>query len=217
MNNQIYINNLLREANAQQLRAQIVFGNTNPTLFLRSDGAWAPAGGSGGAVDSVNGRTGAVTLSKSDVGLSEVDNTSDLNKPISNATAAALDAKQPLSTVLTNTTASFTTAQESKLAGIQAGAEVNVNADWNASSGDAQILNKPIIPVTSSATLSIGNGRGVTTYTQTIIDAAVSSTSKINLWLAQVTDADENTPDMLSLQSIWGRPLSGSMFVTAEF
>lgn len=34
-------------------------------------------------------------------------------------------------------------ADVSKLAGIQAGAEVNVNADWNAVSGDAQILNKP--------------------------------------------------------------------------
>ena len=31
----------------------------------------------------------------------------------------------------------------SKLAGIEEGAEVNVNADWNATSGDAQILNKP--------------------------------------------------------------------------
>jgi hypothetical protein len=33
-----------------------------------------------------------------------------------------------------------------KLAGIEAGAEANVNADWNATSGDAEILNKPTIP-----------------------------------------------------------------------
>ena len=37
----------------------------------------------------------------------------------------------------------YTTAEKEKLAGIAAGAEVNVNADWNAASGDAQILNKP--------------------------------------------------------------------------
>lgn len=37
----------------------------------------------------------------------------------------------------------YTAAEQSKLAGIASGAEVNVNADWNASSGDAQILNKP--------------------------------------------------------------------------
>ena len=31
-----------------------------------------------------------------------------------------------------------------KLAGIAAGAEVNVQSDWNATSGDAYILNKPV-------------------------------------------------------------------------
>jgi hypothetical protein len=40
----------------------------------------------------------------------------------------------------------FTTALKNKLDGIQAGAEVNVNADWNSTSGDSQILNKPSIP-----------------------------------------------------------------------
>ena len=37
----------------------------------------------------------------------------------------------------------YTTYEKNKLSGIQEGAEVNVNADWNATSGDAQILNKP--------------------------------------------------------------------------
>ena len=40
----------------------------------------------------------------------------------------------------------FTNTLKTKLDGIQDGAEVNVNADWNATSGDAQILNKPTIP-----------------------------------------------------------------------
>lgn len=39
----------------------------------------------------------------------------------------------------------YTDAEKSKLSGIQAGAEVNVKPDWNASSGDAQILNKPTL------------------------------------------------------------------------
>lgn len=47
----------------------------------------------GGAVDSVNGQTGAVVLTKSDVGLGNADNTSDADKPVSDATQAALDAK----------------------------------------------------------------------------------------------------------------------------
>lgn len=45
------------------------------------------------AVTSVAGRTGAVTLSKADVGLGNVDNTSDANKPVSTAQQAALDLK----------------------------------------------------------------------------------------------------------------------------
>lgn len=45
-------------------------------------------------VTSVAGKTGAVTLSKSDVGLSNVDNTADAAKPVSTAQATAIaDAK----------------------------------------------------------------------------------------------------------------------------
>ncbi len=46
-----------------------------------------------GIVISVNGRTGEVILTKTDVGLSNVDNTSDKNKPISDAQQEALDDK----------------------------------------------------------------------------------------------------------------------------
>lgn len=46
-----------------------------------------------GIVISVNGRTGEVILTKTDVGLSNVDNTSDKNKPVSTAQQTALNAK----------------------------------------------------------------------------------------------------------------------------
>lgn len=45
------------------------------------------------SVTSVAGRTGDVSLAKADVGLGNVDNTSDANKPVSNATQTALNAK----------------------------------------------------------------------------------------------------------------------------
>jgi hypothetical protein len=45
-------------------------------------------------VQSVSGKVGAVTLVKDDVGLSNVDNTSDASKPISSATQTALNGKQ---------------------------------------------------------------------------------------------------------------------------
>lgn len=64
--------------------------------YARMDGGWVafdPNGGGGGAVTSVNGQTGAVTLAKADVGLGNVDNTADAAKPISTATQTALNAK----------------------------------------------------------------------------------------------------------------------------
>lgn len=86
------------------------------------------------------------TYTKNDIGLGNVDNTSDLNKPISTAGQSALDLKVDKVTGKGLSENDFTDALKTKLDGIQAGAEVNVNADWNATSGDAQILNKPTIP-----------------------------------------------------------------------
>jgi hypothetical protein len=45
-------------------------------------------------VTSVASKTGAVTLVKADVGLAQVDNTSDASKPVSTATQEALDGKE---------------------------------------------------------------------------------------------------------------------------
>jgi hypothetical protein len=44
-------------------------------------------------VQSVNGYTGTVVLAKADVGLSNVDNTSDINKPTSTAQQSSIDVK----------------------------------------------------------------------------------------------------------------------------
>lgn len=46
----------------------------------------------------------------------------------------------------------YTSDEKAKLANIAAGAEVNVNADWNATTGDAAILNKPTIPSAGTGT-----------------------------------------------------------------
>ena len=51
----------------------------------------------------------------------------------------------------------FTPAEKTKLSGIQAGAEVNVNPDWNATSGDAFIQNKPTIPSAVTQTSQLTN------------------------------------------------------------
>jgi hypothetical protein len=53
-------------------------------------------------------------------------------------------------------TNAYTDAEQTKLSGIASGAEVNVNADWNAVSGDAQILNKPTT-ITSAEQTKLGH------------------------------------------------------------
>jgi len=55
----------------------------------------------------------------------------------------------------TATNKHFTSSDNTKLDGIETGAEVNVNADWNAVSGDAQILNKPTT-ITSAEQTKLG-------------------------------------------------------------
>lgn len=61
-------------------------------------------------VTSVAGRTGAVTLTKTDVGLANVDNTSDVNKPVSTAQQTALNLKANLASPTFTGTVSGITA-----------------------------------------------------------------------------------------------------------
>jgi hypothetical protein len=90
------------------------------------------AGGGGGAVDSVNGQTGIVVLDADDISDS------------------------------TTTNKWTSTAEKNKLAGIAAGAEVNVQSDWNATSGDAFIQNKPTIPAAANnGQININAGTGL--------------------------------------------------------
>lgn len=67
----------------------------------------------------------------------------------------------------------YTDAEKTKLAGIATGAEANVQADWSATSGDAQILNKPSIP---SKTSELTNDSGFIT-TGDIPEGAAASTT----------------------------------------
>lgn len=82
----------------------------------------------------------------------------------------ALDGKQPLAAALTGTTASFTTALEAKLSGVEAGAQVNVGTDlgYNAatrlltsSTGAAVAL--PVFSPTDAG-LASASGGGTTNF-----------------------------------------------------
>ena len=66
-----------------------VLSDTDPTNIFNWVELLTPAA----PVQSVNGYSGSVNLTKSDIGLINVDNTSDVLKPISNATQTALNLK----------------------------------------------------------------------------------------------------------------------------
>ena len=72
----------------------------------------------------------------------------------------------------------YTTDEKNKLAGIASGAEVNVNADWNATSGDAMIINKPTIPSKTSQ-LTNDSGYITSSVVDTKISAAVAAVYKV--------------------------------------
>jgi hypothetical protein len=65
----------------------------NVAILGSDDLIYVPEPSGGGAVDSVAGKTGVVVLEKADVGLGNVDNTADADKPVSTATATALSGK----------------------------------------------------------------------------------------------------------------------------
>lgn len=76
----------------------------------------------------------SITLDKRNLVTNAVENI-ELNLPASTTALAGL----------------MLPSDKTKLNGIAAGAEVNVNADWNATEGDALILNKPILATVATS------------------------------------------------------------------
>lgn len=106
---------------------EVLSADSTATLGLK----WV-AGGTGGGVTSVFGRTGVVTAqsgdyTKAQVGLGNVDNTSDANKPISTATQAALDLKESIAAHNTDV-GTLTTAISGKAATVHTHAAGDVTS-----------------------------------------------------------------------------------------
>jgi len=78
---------------AQLDLGELAVNTTDGKLFMKKSVGGTDSIVEVGPVASVAGKTGAVTLAKGDVGLGNVDNTSDASKPVSTATQTALNAK----------------------------------------------------------------------------------------------------------------------------
>ena len=175
------------------------------------------------AVDSVFGRTGAVTAqigdyTKSDVGLGNVDNTSDVNKPISTATQIALDSKQGSLTLTTTGTSGASTLIGDTLnipnyAG-GGGAVDSVNGETGVvilTTGD---INEDTDAnyVTDAQLAIIGNTSGTNTGDQDISGIATNA-SAISTLDGEVVKKSDYTPahSILVQQSGTGSPESLSI------
>lgn len=114
----------------------------------------------------------------------------------------------------------YTTNEKNKLSGIESGAEVNVQSDWNATSGDAFIKNKPTL-----ATVATSGSYNDLTNKPTIpsaitVDSSLSSTSTnpvqnkvINSALSgklSTSGTAASATKLATKRTIWGQEFDGT-------
>ncbi len=144
------------------------------------------------AVTSVAGKTGAVSLVKSDVGLSNVDNTADASKPVSTAQQSALDNKVDKVSGKGLSESDYTSGEKTKLAGIAASADVtsaaNVGAAIHGVASKATPADADTMPLIDSAAsnalkkLSWANIKAtLKTYFDTLYAAISHTHTKANI------------------------------------
>lgn len=202
-----------------------------------------------------------VSAALTNLGLENVDNTADTDKPVSTATQTALDGKQDLdsnltaiaalttttfgrnaltdadeasfksrvnleigtdvqahSTILDNTTASFTTAQQTKLTGIETGADVtdatNVDAAGAVMNTDSTTASMSFVvdedAMTSNSATKVPTQQSVKAYADTklakesnLSDLDNASSARSNLGLGSIATQSSSSV------SITGGSISG--------
>lgn len=112
-------------------------------LDLKADKSQIPAI----PVQSVNSKTGSVTIGKADVGLGNADNTSDANKPVSTAQQAAINAAKVRISRFIGTTNASGIAAITFTPAFSAAPDVDVIEGWNAD----QMITGAVVPGTLTA------------------------------------------------------------------
>lgn len=169
------------------LTGALYWNTSSNQLFVWDGATWNQAAFSiSGSVTSFNTRTGAVTLSASDVNTalgSDAVLDSDIGSTV-----------QAFATVLSNTTASYTTAEETKLAGIETAADVTDTLNVTAAGAlmDSEVTNLAQVKAFSSADYA-------TAAQGALADTALQSFTETNDLTAAVTWA--NVPNANITQS----------------
>ncbi|MGE4485342.1 MAG: hypothetical protein AB7C97_09575 [Oscillospiraceae bacterium] len=131
-----------------------------------------------GMANMVEGTTNKIFTATERAKLSGIaDNANNYTHPSTHSADIIVDG---------TTNKAYTATEKTKLSGIASGAEVNVNADWNASSGDAQILNKPSLATvaTSGSYTDLSNKPSIPSALSALTD---DSTHRL------VTDTEKST------------------------
>ena len=154
--------------------------------------------------------TGDINITQSDVGLGNVDNTSDLDKPVSNATQNALDDKVDKVSGQGLSDENYTLSEKDKLGGIESGAEVNIVDSVNTQTGDVVLDADDINDsntnnkfTTQSDINRLANTSGTNTGDQDI--------SGIQTNASDITDLQNNKVDKVA-----GQGLSDENYTLAE-
>ena len=96
-------------------------------------------------------------VTKAQVGLGNVDNTSDMDKPVSTATLTALDGKVDKISGKGLSTEDFTSALKTKLGGVASGAQVNVIEGITLNGSEVSVTSKTAAITISKTTVGLGN------------------------------------------------------------
>lgn len=119
-----------------------------------------------------------VTLVKGDVGLGNVDNTADADKPVSTAQQTALNGKVDKVTGKGLSTNDYTTTEKNKLSGIASGAQVNVIEGVSVNGTDLTLTDKVADITVPTKTSDLTNDSGY--ITSSSLPGATSTTPKMD-------------------------------------
>ena len=154
------------------------------------------------AVQTVNGVAGPnVTLTKTDLSLANVENTSDANKPVSTATATALTAKEDISnkSLDVNTDASSDTKYPSVKA-----IKTYVDAVSAAGSPDATTTGKGVV--------KLAGDLGGTAPLPTVLFVGGSAATAVNAGVILANNATAvNTPNTIVKRDVSGNFAAGTI------
>lgn len=210
--------------------------NEDELYLIGGDGAGGVSGVKGSAEESY--RTGQVSISKANIGLGNVDNTSDANKPISTTQKKALDGKvdkvtgKGLSTndltaaLKSNYDAAYThststhapsNAEKNIIVGIQKnGTDVSVNSS-------TRKVN--IIVPTKTSDITNDSGFATETYVDTKVAGVVNSAPETLDTLNELAEALGNDPNFATtmatelgkkVDKVTGKGLSTNDYTTTE-